>query len=393
MKVLLVSHTCMTRTVGNLIGQPKLHCLAAHTDVELTALVPHRMRFYGQWSEAEPPENAAFRYVVGKARGQNVLGQWYLQYYPQALGRLLRATRFDVIDLWHEPWSLVCAQTIWLARRYCPQARILVETEQNIYKRLPPPFRQFEQYSLRHADSMVARNQEAVEVLRRKGYAGPAHVVPNAVDSDLFTPWSPEERLKRRIALGWGGTEDFVVGYVGRLVTEKGLMDALEATAQLPAGVRLVFVGNGPLRAELEAQAEARGIKARVHFLGETPPMEMPGVMNALDILILPSRTTPSWKEQFGRVLIEAGACGLAVVGSDSGAIPEVVADAGLIFPEGDAAALATCLNRLRCEPELRARYGQIGRARALSLFSWQCVATQMHSLYQEALGRPGASR
>ena len=387
MNVLLISHTCISRTAG----QPKLHRLAAFPDVTLTALVPDRMFTYGRWQEAELPENAAFRFVVGRTRWRSVLNQWYLQHYPDALRRILRETPPDIVDIWEEPWSLACAQAVSLTRRLCPQAKIIVETEQNIYKRLPPPFRWFQDFSLRHADFLIARSQEALAVAHRKGYRGPADVVPNAVDCDLFRPLPPAEREANRRALGWGGPETFVAGYVGRLVPEKGLADAVAALAHLPADVRLAFVGEGPMQEDLRAQAEALGAAARVHFLGSKALTELPGVMNALDVLLLPSRTTATWKEQFGRVLIEAGACGVPVVGSDSGAIPEVIADAGLVFPEGDGAALAAALMRFRSDPDLRSACGRAGCSRANELFSWQRVAAQMHTAYTQVL-RPDRS-
>jgi glycosyltransferase involved in cell wall biosynthesis len=381
-KVLLVSHTCLSRTAG----QPKLHALAAFPDIELTALVPDRMRFYGRWEDADPIENPSFRYVIGRARWQEIGGQWYLQHYPDALARLLRETQPDIVDLWHEPWSLVAAQGVWLTRRLCPQAKIVVETEQNIYKRLPPPFRQFQNYVLRHADYAVARNQEAIVVLRRKGYDGPARVVPNAVDCDLFRPFSPEERRICRERLAWAGPETFLIGCVGRLVSEKGLTDALSALAQMSADAHLLLAGEGPMRSDLEAQAAVSGLTGRVHFAGSRPLTELPEIMNVLDALLLPSRTTSRWKEQFGRVLIEAGACGVAVIGSDSGAIPEVIGDAGLTYPEGDVAALADRLRCLQEDAALRARLGRTGRERAVRLFSWPQVAAQMRAIYGEML-------
>ena len=108
--------------------------------------------------------------------------------------------------------------------------------------------------------------------------------------------------------------------------------------------------------------------------------------MNALHVLILPSLTTASWKEQFGRVLIEAGACGVAVIGSSSGAIPEVVGDAGLIFSEGDVATFTEQITRLRTDTSLRENCGKIGYDRAHGKFSWQCVADGMMAIYRELL-------
>ena len=381
MKVLLLSHTCISRTAG----QPKAHALAAFPDVDLTLLVPDRMKTYGQWHDAETPDPIpAFRYAIGRTRWRSVRGLWYLQHYSDTLPRLLSETQPDVVDVWEEPWSLACAQAVSLTRRLCPAAKIIVETEQNLYKRLPPPFRQFQSFSLRRADYVVARNEEAVTVLRRKGYAGPVEVVPNAVDCDLFRPLPPEEGLRQRAALGWGGAGEFVVGYVGRLVPEKGLADALTAVARLPERVRLAFVGEGPLREALAEQAERLGIADRVHLAGNRPLTSLPECMSAMSVLILPSRTTATWKEQFGRVLIEAGACALPVVGSDSGAIPEVIADAGLTFPEGDAAALTDRLHTLLSHPDQCTDYGRIGRERAQNQFSWQKVAGRMHEIYRQ---------
>ena len=101
--------------------------------------------------------------------------------------------------------------------------------------------------------------------------------------------------------------------------------------------IKIVFAGEGAAREELQTRAQQMGLADRVLFLPPRPQRELPAVMNAIDVLVLPSRTTPSWKEQFGRVLIEAHACGVPTIGSSSGAIPDVIENAGLVFPEGDA--------------------------------------------------------
>lgn len=376
----------MSRTAG----QPKLHALAEFPDIELTALVPDKMCAYDKWEKAETPFEASggakFRYEIGGTRWHYIGKQWYLLHYKDTLNRLLRDFQPDIVDIWEEPWSLLCAQAIRAARRYCPKARLLVETEQNIYKKLPPPFQHFQDYSLKRAEFCVARNQEAVDVLRRKGYHGPARVVGNAVDCELFVPLSPQARQAKRAALQWGGPNDFLIGYVGRLVPEKGLADAVDALAKLPDTAKLIFVGDGLMRQELETRAAGLNLTGRVIFAGAKPLTELPEIMNALDVLILPSLTTGRWKEQFGRVLIEAGACGIAVVGSDSGAIPEVISGAGLVFPEGDVSAFAERLARLQNDPGLRERCGAFGLKQAHSRYSWQQVAAQMREVYQTML-------
>ena len=383
MRVLLMSHTCMSRTAG----QPKLHCLATHKDLELTALVPDKMCAYDEWRTLEMPVDPKFRFVVGHTRWHYIRKQWYLTNYNSSLPRLLKETQPDLVDIWHEPWSLAAAQMIYWTKRLCPRAKIITETEQNIYKKLPPPFQQLQDYSLKHSDFMVARNQEAVEVLRRKGYTGPVKIVPNAVDCSLFEPKAEPQREQSRLNFEWYNPGDFIVGYVGRLVPEKGLADTLAAVAQQPSSVQLVFIGDGPMREELEVLSKTLEIEKRVHFLGSKPLTELPALMNLLHVLVLPSLTTARWKEQFGRVLIEAGACKVAVIGSSSGAIPEVIGEAGLIFPEGNIVAFAECLSRLREDRELRTNCGEIGYNQAHGLFSWQCVADDMMEIYRDVLG------
>ena len=97
---------------------------------------------------------------------------------------------------------------------------------------------------------------------------------------------------------------------------------------------------------------------------------------------MLPSLTTASWKEQFGRVLVEAQACGIPVLGSNSGAIPEVIGDAGIVFPENDDVAMLAALDRLRLETGLRDLFSQAGRLQATRLYSWEAIAGQMREIY-----------
>lgn len=371
----------------------------ARLGLEVLVVVPRRWKHYGKWRAPEFPrpedfpegESApAFRFeplTVGLPWCDPI--QYYAHFYP-GLGRVLREWQPDVIDLWEEPWSLVSLQTCILRDRLCPQTTIVSETEQNIDKTLPPPFEIFRSQVLRRADFVVGRSAEATEIVRRKGFSGPARVVPNAVDAQVFRPLSGEEKARNRAALGWA-EEEWVGGYIGRLVEAKGLSDAVEALAQCPARMRLVMVGDGEFEAPLRAQVARLGLEKRVDFLAARPQNELAPLMGALDALILPSRTTPSWKEQFGRVLIEAQACGVAVVGSSSGAIPDVVGEAGLVFGEGDAAELAARLQWLASHREEAARMGACGRAVVEQKYTWARVAQAMAEIYRELV--PSSSR
>ncbi len=352
--------------------------------VELRVLVPDRWLHYGQWRRAEPPLDTVLRLEAGRVRWPWLPGaQFYLHHYPD-LRRVLAEFQPEVIDLWEEPWALVSAQACWWRQRLCPTAKIVAETEQNLSKVLPPPFAALRRYVLHQADFLVGRSSEAIEVARRKGFSGPAEMVPNGVDAALFRPL---DRLAcRRIVFGTESKGLFVAGYVGRLVPEKGLEDLLEALPMCPERVHLVLVGDGPLREGLERRASELGISQRVRLLRGRPLEELPRVMNAIDALVLPSRTTPRWKEQFGRVIIEAHCCGTPVIGSSSGAIPDVVGAGGLIVQERSQADIATALQRLADDEPARRGMGEAGRAAALAGCTWERVAARMASVYSRLI-------
>jgi glycosyltransferase involved in cell wall biosynthesis len=372
MRVLLIAQQCQVRSEG----QPKAERLAQFPDIELMTLVPDRYFEGGKFRRPDPPERPAYRYEVEKVVWPwTGPGQRYLHWYP-GLAKVLRSFRPDVIDLWEEPWGLVSVETCWLRNRLLPNTRIVSETEQNVNKVLPFPFEQFRSYTLQNADFVIGRNAEAVEITRRKGYRGPAAVAPNGVDIELF---SPKDRENARRALGFSG---FVCGYVGRIVEEKGLTEMIDALADCPSDVNLVFVGSGPLQPELERRVREAKRGANVRFLANRERGQLPEIMSALDVLLLPSRTTPRWKEQFGRVIIEAHACKTPVIGSDSGAIPAVIGLGGLVVPEQNPAALAAAICKLRNDPQLRDRMGTIGRRQTEEHYSWQKVADLMRDIY-----------
>ena len=382
MKVLLISHTCQSQSEG----QPKAVELA-RLDIELTVVVPRRWKHYGKWRAPQMPQKGArFRFLPLTVRAPWCgPAQSYLHFYP-GLGRLLREFAPDIIDLWEEPWSLVSAQTCALRDRICPGARIVSETEQNVDKQLVPPFENFRSYVLKRADFVVGRSAEALEIVARKGFQGPSRVVPNAVDAGIFRVLSSEERARARAELGWG--DEFVCGYVGRLVEEKGLADMVDAMAKTHAKNRAVLVGSGPMEAALREQIAALGLEGRVQLLPARGREELAILIGALDVLVLPSRTTARWKEQFGRVIIEAQACGVPVVGSSSGAIPDVVGEAGLVFPEGEAPILAQQLDFLANNSQTAREMGARGREVVEEKYTWARVAEAMAQIYRDESAR-----
>jgi glycosyltransferase involved in cell wall biosynthesis len=285
--------------------------------------------------------------------------------------------RPHLIHAEEEPDSLAALQIALARWLFAPKAKLLLYTWQNVNRPLKRAVRWVMGLTLRSADGVLCANREAVALLRRRGYTGMTEVVPAiGVNTRVFQPCAARPSEGR-----------FRVGYAGRLVAEKGLDTLIEAVGHLEAPAELLLIGEGAARPALEARVRAGGLSARVQFRPPVVPARLAGELCGLDTLVLPSRTTPVWKEQFGRVLTEAMACGVPVVGSDSGAIPEVIGDAGLIFPEGDAVALAACLHQLKLDATLRRELAVRGMARVGRLYSQERIAAATLNAYRKVTG------
>jgi len=368
MRVLMISKACLVGAY-----QRKLEEIARFPDVELVVVVPPFWRDGSRVTRLERAHTAGYELVVEPIAFS---GSFHLHFYPR-LGRRLRAFAPDIVHVDEEPYNLATFHALRTATR--SGARALWFSWQNLNRSYPLPFRMIENYNLRHADHAIAGSAGAARVWREKGYVGPLAVIPQfGVDPDIFAP-RPGGRDPAR---------GFHIGYVGRLVPEKGIDLLLKAVAGMDAGWRLTVIGAGTERSRLQVLARRLGIADRASFEREIPSMRMPAFYRALDVLVLPSRSRPNWVEQFGRVLIEAMACGVPVIGSDCGEIPNVVGEAGLIFPEEDTEALRERLMRLVHDLDLWADLAQRGRERALAHFTQAQVAAQTVAVYRELAGR-----
>ncbi len=236
-------------------------------------------------------------------------------------------------------------------------------------------------------DLLIGRNDEAIAVSRSWGFKGPTAVVEYGVAAGVF---APHDHFGARAELAVPG---FALGYVGRVVREKGLHDVLDAMAACSAPVTLLVLGSGPDSAALQERAAELGLSDRVRLLSPRSPAEVARFINGLDALVLMSRTTRTWKEQFGRVIMEAHACGIPVIGSDSGSIPGVVAGGGWVVPEGDATALAALLGRLASAPEEVQRAGAVGREQVTTRFSIDTIAGDLGRAWDAAYAARSGTR
>ena len=297
-------------------------------------------------------------------------GRMHLFAYGWRLKALL-AQPWDLIHCWEEPYIVAGGQMAWWAPRRSP---LVFRSAQSLNKSYPPPFNWIEKYSMAHASGWICSGQLVAENLKaRPGYAGlPMAQIPLGTDMSKFRPDSSRgEEVRRR--LGWDGAGPPVVGYLGRFVAEKGLALMQRALDQVRSPWRALFVGAGPLEGSLRKWAERHG--DRVRICNGVVHDQVPGYLNAMDIMCAPSQTTPGWKEQFGRMLVEAFASGVAVVGSDSGEIPYVIRDSGIVVGEKDEEGWSRAIAELVENRAARLEFSARGVARASDEFAWPIVA------------------
>lgn len=366
MRVLMLSKACL---VGSY--QTKLEAIARYPDIELFVIVPP------SWDDPDGRVLLERRFTDGYELLVDPIrfnGRYHYYYFPTLSYRLAQI-RPDIVHIDEEPYNLAT----WLGMRQAraAKAKTIFFTWQNLARRYPPPFNLLQRQVFDFADYAIMGNLEAVEVSRSKGYLGPTRVIPQfGVDPDLFSP--PPARDHGRT---------FTIGSANRrLVEEKGVDMLLRAAAKLPGVWRLHIAGDGPETRPLQRLAMELGITARVHFDGVIPSDQMPAYLNDMDALALTSRTLPNWKEQFGRVLVEAMACGVPVVGSSSGEIPNVIGDAGIIIHEEDVDGLRHALLKLMRDDALRLELGRRGRQRVLERFTQAQVAAETVEVYRSML-------
>jgi glycosyltransferase involved in cell wall biosynthesis len=389
MRILVVSHTYIVD-----LNRDKFRELAKLApEIEVTIVVPKRWRPGGVQNKtivSQPLNEGNFRIVPIANFSENQQG---LLMFRWEIVSLLRKFRPDIIHVEQGAKGLAYAQLITLNKWLGLKAKNTFFTWWNIPYDLKWPVSWLEAYNLKNTHGAIPGNQDGADILRDHGYPGPIAVLPQlGVNEVLFRP-QEQEALKAKLGLT---SEDFTIGFIGRFVEEKGLLTLARALEGMPdRRWKCLLLGRGPLREQLETWARDHGWIDRILFIESVPHDEVYRYINLLDVMVLPSETTyklktlssVGWKEQFGHVLIEAMACRVALIGSDSGEIPYVIAEAGLVFPEGDADKLRQCVLQYMDDPELLQTKAQLGYDRALMDYTNRAIAQKQLAFYQQVLG------
>ncbi len=348
-------------------------------DFDVTLVVPKRWFDHGTVRECEN-EEAPLRV---KALPVLFAGRPHRVVY-RGLRRLLREMRPEIVVANAEPENFLALQTLLACACWRTKPRIVLTSWRNIdYRKTGFPYRMSwmhvltDKFVLRRCDHIVAHNEEAKRIFEGYGFDRASVILP-FVDLAAFANVKPRARTDNSI----------VVGYIGRLVIEKGVDLLFNALELLPRNFRLVVIGHGTMEKAWRSECVRRNLSDRVTWHGPHPRKAIPELLAAIDVLVLPSRTTRFWKEQFGRVLIEAMAAGVAVVGSDSGEIPKVIGESGIVVPEGDHRALARALESLAADDVRFREMRDSGKQRVKAYFSLDIGVQKYRELLLNAAGQ-----
>ncbi len=388
MKILIASHTYIVD-----INCEKLKILAnLEPDIQVTVVVPQRWLPGGVQNkiiETQFRDEGNFRIIPVSNFSQNNQG---LLFFGSDLIKVLREFKPDIIQVEQGSKSLAYAELITLNRLLNLRAKNIFFTWWNLPYELKWPISLLEKYNLNHTDGIICGNQDGADILRQRGFQKPIQVMPQlGVDEVLFAR-RPQAELMAKYGLK---SDDFIVGFVGRFVPEKGIITLINALTKVcDRRWKLLLLGRGELKGKLLDIAAKNQIQDRVILVESVPHSEVANYVNLMHVLVLPSETTykfktmtsVGWKEQFGHVLIEAMAAQVPVIGSDSGEIPHVINDAGLIFPEGNVDELARCLSCVIDDAELRQNLANLGYMRAMSKYTNTAVAKQQLEFYRQLI-------
>lgn len=370
LRVLFISHAYV---VG--VNQGKLKAIA-DIGVELALLAPNNWKAL-EWDRFLPLENpySEIRLYSAPVWSTGRVGAHC--YNPGKIWQVICDFQPDIIQVEEEIFSL-CALEVAICTKLTKKPLVVFGWE-NQQRSLPLPRRWVRNLVMSATNLYLAGNQDGAKVIENWGYQGQIEVMPQiGVDTNLFTTQIVNNNHN-----------ELNIGFLGRLVPEKGLDILFAAVGQLyreGLNCRVTICGSGTSEADLRQEAERQQISEIVIWKGAVRHEEVPQEIGQFDLLVLPSRTIDTWKEQFGHVIIEAMAMGIPVIGSRCGEIPHVIAREELIFPEENATALAAILKRAICDRDWLREMSNYGLKRVHKYYSHECIARRSLDLWQKII-------
>ena len=361
----------VSRVYADPSARGKLRALAG-LDVTLAAAVPDRWIPAGldRQEQTSWGQEGGVRTVPVPIRG-NASPTADPYWHGRTVRGLLTDFRPDLLQIEEEPGSNGAAAIARAARRLKIPYVLLTRESLPVTRGTLARLRR--NRALAGAAGLISVNEAAGRLALRGHPSLPHRTIPQlGVPLPLGVERAPHTGLS--------------IGFVGRLIPEKGLDLLFRAAVKLVGRWTVTVVGTGPAQEELETLAERLGIAGRVTWLGALPRSGVDEVWPRLDVVVAPSRTTARWIEATPRAALEAMAHGIAVVGSAAGAIPETVGEAGIIVPEEDVAALAEALQRLHDEPAEHQRLGAAGRRRVMEGYTDSAIAQRTLAFWRELI-------
>jgi glycosyltransferase involved in cell wall biosynthesis len=373
LRVLFISHAYV---VG--VNQGKLNAIDQVQNIEVGLLAPSNWKAL-EWNRALPLERPYpnLHLYSAPVLFTGRVGAYF--YAPWTIWKVVQDFQPDIIQVEAEVFSLCAFEVAILARM--TGKPIVIFGWENQLRQLPLLRWQICQFVLQTANAIIPGNQDGANIMRKWDYQGLLEVMPQmGVDPHFFTPSTTT-----------ASPAAFRIGFLGRLAHSKGIDLIFRAVAKLRdrnINSQVILCGSGPEEEKLRNLAESLQITDLVLWRGAVPHDQAPTELSKFDVLVLPSRSTATWKEQFGHVLIEAMSMGIPVVGSNSGEIPNVIGRSDLVFPEEDHETLANILARLINDQEWRQSTGKYGIKRVQQLYSHKQIAHRLVSLWNIILNR-----
>ncbi len=360
MKILFVSHSSVLK-----FHQQKLLILAKKYCHNITLLTPP----YWMEGGVRVPVftgHSEINYITGKTL---MFDRRFFHIYLNPV-EIIRNIMPDIIHIEEEPFTPVCWQFVRAAKKV--GVKVVFFTWENIERKHNFIYSMCENYNIKNSDGAIAGNFEAKMLLAKKGFVKIIDVIPQyGVNVDEF--------MEKKIV---ENKNEFNIAYIGRLTKEKGIEVLIDAIYNLQ-NIKLHIAGIGPLLTRIKEKVKRLNLSEKVVFYSYLERDKIPEFLNKMDILVLPSITTKNWKEQFGRVIIESFAAKVVVFGSDSGAIPEVVGDAGVIFKENNHKDLSNKLKDIMEDNELFMKYMEKGYKRVKNKYTNEVIAEKINNFYK----------